>query len=292
MNGRRESRRRATRSHRGRLTRTAGRHDRVRDRTACSWPTVEFENQRRRSKAAPAGRERVAKRGGIGFFRTLSIPLLAGREFSESIVSAPPSRSSTRASSKASISGLSVGRRFGFDDGVADIEIVGIVSDSKYNAVKGEIPAQFFLPRSQNRVSTLSFYVRAGTGTPRPSQHDSARRIGHRPDLPVSDLMTIRTQVQENVFVDRLVATLSASSRGSQRCSPPSACTACSRITSRSEPASSACGSRSARRRRSSAAWSFSKSASWRSSAGARSCRRARARQVRRGAAVRVVRHD
>ena len=153
---------------------------------------------------------------GIGFFHTLSIPLLAGREFSESDASgARVAVVNERFVESLDLGPDVLGRRFGFDDGVADIEIVGIVSDAKYNAVKGEIPPQFFLPRSQNRgLGTLSFYVRAGMDPealtsmiPRVvSAIDSA--------LPVSDLMTMETQVQNNVFVDRLVTMLSASFAG------------------------------------------------------------------------------
>lgn len=153
---------------------------------------------------------------GVGFFRTLSIPLLAGREFSESDASgARVAIVNERFVESLDLGPDVLGRRFGLDDGAADIEIVGIVSDAKYNAVKGEIPPQFFLPRSQNSgLGTLSFYVRAGMDP------DALTRMIPRvvsdidPALPVSNLMTMETQVRNNVFLDRLVTMLSASFAG------------------------------------------------------------------------------
>jgi len=92
------------------------------------------------------------------------------------------------------------------------MEIVGIVGDAKYAGVRDEVPAQFFQPRQQSRyVDAMTFYVRAAVPpetllTVVPRVVASLDR-----DLPVDDTGTMRQVVDKNVFVERMVAILSAS---------------------------------------------------------------------------------
>src|SRR6185436_5986746 len=93
-----------------------------------------------------------------------------------------------------------------------NIEIVGIAADAKYNTVKGEIPPLFLLPRRQeSRIGQLSIYVR-GAVPPQTLLAAIPRVVTSiDPTLPVEGLTTMRKTVESNVFLDRLVAILSAS---------------------------------------------------------------------------------
>ena len=151
---------------------------------------------------------------GPGFFRTLGIPLIDGREFTEADVAGSP---------KVAIVNESFARRFelGRDavgrfmqagsGGENDIEIVGLVEDSKYAQVKQEIPPMYYMPYRQDEdLGFLNFYVRA-QGDPSallPTLRSAVQ--GLDPNLPVGDLRTMQTQVDEDLFLDGLLTKLSA----------------------------------------------------------------------------------
>lgn len=153
----------------------------------------------------------------VGFFRTLEMPLLAGRGFEASDrVGAPRvavvNQTFLRKFGLASAADA-IGTRFGEGRGsdALDIEIVGVIADAKYSTVKGDIPPQFFLPRRQNdNIDTLTYYVR---GVLEPDTlFATIRRVASRIDanLPVSNFITMVKVVDNNVFFDRMVAWFSA----------------------------------------------------------------------------------
>jgi predicted permease len=151
---------------------------------------------------------------GPAYFRTLEMPLLAGREFTRADA-AEATKVAVVNEAFAKKFGLgrdAIGKRIGTgDEGTLDIEIVGVVQNAKYSEVKQDVPPLFFRPyRQQPGVGSLSFYVRAAgdtttilTGIPR-----VVARLD--PNLPVENLRTLEAQVRENVFLDRLLSVLSA----------------------------------------------------------------------------------
>jgi predicted permease len=148
----------------------------------------------------------------VGFFRAMSIPLLAGREFGPTdVVNAPRVAVVNQAFLQKFGLGMdAVGTRVaeGTREGVElDTEIVGIAADAKYSQVKDEIPPQYFLARRQNDIiGTLAFYVR-GSRDP-DALFATIRRVANAvdPNLPVANLVTMETTVKNNVFFDRMVA--------------------------------------------------------------------------------------
>ena len=151
-----------------------------------------------------------------GFFRTLGIPLIAGREFDERDVlgSAPVAIVNEAFARKFGLGRDAVGA-FMSDQGPRqrdlDIQIVGLVQDAKYSEVKGEVPPQFFRPYAQHEtVGSLFFYVR--TSLPPEQLIRAIPRVvaGLDPNLPVEELKTLPQQVRENVVLDRVVSTLAA----------------------------------------------------------------------------------
>jgi hypothetical protein len=68
----------------------------------------------------------------------------------------------------------------------------------------------------------MNIYVR-GAGEPAPILRSIPPVVARLdPNLPIEDLKTPPQQVRENVFLDRMISTLSASSRCWRRCSRPS----------------------------------------------------------------------
>lgn len=155
---------------------------------------------------------------GPGFFSTLGMPLLAGREFTDSDVDgaqqvAVVNEAFTR---KFGIEGAqAVGKYMsnsGGGDDELDIQIVGVVQDAKYNDVKGEIPPVFFLANRQDRdIGGLFFYVRTSLSTSDVLGQIQPLVARLDPDLPVSASLTLEEQIDQNVFLDRFISQMSAS---------------------------------------------------------------------------------
>jgi len=149
-----------------------------------------------------------------GFFKTLGIPLLAGRDFTDADrLEAPRAAIVNQAFvRKFGLGDAPLGKRFGTGGKTGrDIEIVGVAADAKYSTVKDEIPAQFFLPwRQDASIGRLTFYVR--TSEDPATLLKTLRRAVASIDasLPVDELTTMRTTVRDNTYLDRFVAVLSA----------------------------------------------------------------------------------
>jgi ABC-type antimicrobial peptide transport system permease subunit len=105
-----------------------------------------------------------------------------------------------------------VGKRMRTGSGGAlDTEIVGLVQDAKYSDVKRAMPPLYYRPyRQDDSIGAITFYVRSSL-EPELLLPTIPRTIARLDaNLPVENLRTMRTQVRENVFVDRLITTLSA----------------------------------------------------------------------------------
>jgi putative ABC transport system permease protein len=165
----------------------------------------------------------VANIVGTGFFETLSIGLLAGREFSNDDLSGPLHVAivNERFARAYGLGDSAVGKHlmFGPDE---RLEIVGVVADAAYSDIKADIPPQVFLPQTLDVTGPLSnllsffgtsstFYVRATIDPDALLLAIPSIVARVDPTLPVNNVITMRRQVQENVFVDRLVAILSGS---------------------------------------------------------------------------------
>jgi predicted permease len=154
---------------------------------------------------------------GPGFFRTVGIPLLAGREFTPG---------DAAGAGKVAIVNEAFARKFGLgrdavgkymseDSGAnakLDIQIVGLAQDAKYSDVKQAVPPVFYRPyRQDERLGFMGFYVKTAIDPQQlmPSIQSVVSKLD--PNLPVEELKTLEQQVRENVFLDRMISTLSAS---------------------------------------------------------------------------------
>jgi predicted permease len=152
---------------------------------------------------------------GPGYFRTLGVPLLAGREFTPADAEGAPRVAIVNEAfaNKFNLGRDAVGKRMGSEGykSKLEIEIVGLVQNAKYSSVKREVPPVFFVPyRQNNRLGFMTFYVRT-TLDPEQSFASIRRVVANAdPNLPLQNLRTMPQQVRENVFLDRLITTLSA----------------------------------------------------------------------------------
>ncbi|HTU32871.1 MAG TPA: ABC transporter permease [Candidatus Acidoferrum sp.] len=154
------------------------------------------------------------------YFSTMGIPLISGREFTDA---------DTATSGKVIIINEKLAQRFfagknplgfhiafGAGDNVhPDMEIVGVVADSKWDGPRDTIQPFLYQPYRQNpRLGNLTFYVRT-EGDPvqtATAVHETMQRLDA--NLPVNHLETLRTQISDEMFNDRLTAILSISLAG------------------------------------------------------------------------------
>ena len=148
-----------------------------------------------------------------GYFSTLGQPLLMGREFTVKDGSGAP-RVAVINETMAKYffgTGNPLGHHFGFGrDSGTPIEIVGVVKDSK-NASLKDTPARFvYTPYMQeDEVGEMTFYVRARG--PATNVAAAVRQVAARvdPNLPVFNMKTMTTTIDESLFAERMVAALS-----------------------------------------------------------------------------------
>jgi putative ABC transport system permease protein len=153
---------------------------------------------------------------GVGpeFFKALGIPLIAGREFtSADTMDAPRVAVVNETFARYFFADQDpLGRTFALGrEEDKPITIVGLAKDGKAASLR-ENPLRFvYLPYAQETgVGGLTFYVRS-TVTPE-ALGPRVRQVVQRVDstLPVTELKAMSTQIRESLFVERMVATLSA----------------------------------------------------------------------------------
>ncbi len=148
-----------------------------------------------------------------GYFKTMKIPLLEGRDFA---------RLDYRENSKVAIvnrrfadhffKGTSaVGKHLGNGTGPKtklDIEIIGVVADSLYEGPREGVRRQVFIPHYGSNSAV--FYVR--TTMPSSAAYSLVRNELKQQDaaMPVYALKTLEAQLDETLLTDRLIALLSA----------------------------------------------------------------------------------
>jgi predicted permease len=152
---------------------------------------------------------------GPGYFSTMGIPLVGGREFTTSDAAGGPKVAIINATMARRFFADRdpIGERFAFGGGEGtrlDIQIVGVVKDSKHATVRDEAKPFVYIPYAQlSTLGRITFY--ALTKREVGAVGSELRREVQRLDgnLPVSDLKTLDQQVDESLFTDRFLTFLS-----------------------------------------------------------------------------------
>jgi predicted permease len=150
-----------------------------------------------------------------GFFKTLKIPVVLGRDFTDrDILGAPKvgivnQRFVKRYLGNADPLGRHIG--MGIDPGTkTDVEIVGVVGDTKYENMREEIPYELYLPTAQTPwVNGVTVYVRAAGDPTR--MFNTLRAEAHSVDtsVPIVDMRSLSDQQEISLLTERLLASLS-----------------------------------------------------------------------------------
>jgi predicted permease len=164
---------------------------------------------------------------GPGYFGTLGVPLVAGRDFTENDTQMvqhdeKPEDMVPRVAiinekfakrffgSVANSIGRHVG--YGIDPGTkTDMEIIGVVRDIKYTNLRDDVQPQMFLPYlAEDHLMGMTVYARTSLD---PAQFISAVRARVRAmdsNLPVYGMRTMEEQISNSLLIERLIASLSA----------------------------------------------------------------------------------
>jgi predicted permease len=162
-----------------------------------------------------------------GYFQTMGIPLIEGRDFRDSDVRFDPPDPSPTAQPTYRVAIVSesyarhyfgdrspIGRHIGFgiNPGTkTPIEIVGVVKDAKYTGVRDDIPRTVYFAFLENDHAAGSvMYVRAA-GQPE-AVFSSIRQAMQQldPNIPMYNARTLEAQIDQSLLNDRLIATLSS----------------------------------------------------------------------------------
>src|SRR5438132_6964832 len=151
-----------------------------------------------------------------GFFKTLKIPVLLGRDFND--------RDAAGATKVGIVNQKFVKRYFGDADPLGrhvgmgidpgtktDIQIVGVVGDTKYESMRDEIPYELYVPaEQQNFANGSTVYVRAAGDLT--SVFNMLRTEVRAVDagVPMFDMRTLADQMEISLLTERLLATLSS----------------------------------------------------------------------------------
>jgi predicted permease len=150
---------------------------------------------------------------GPGYFGKMGIPLIAGREFSESDDLAGPRVTIVNEEFVRRFfpARNPMGSHFGFWQSKVQLEVVGVVKNSHYAAVKEQPYPVYYTPwRQDKEMGSLGFYVRMAL--PPGAMIPQIRKLLARLDrtLPAQDLRTLDEQVSLSITNSRMVVQLAA----------------------------------------------------------------------------------
>src|ERR1035437_4636716 len=151
-----------------------------------------------------------------GYWKTMGVPLLAGRDFDDRDAGKKVAVAIVNRKFATHFFGdkSPLGRHGGFGAGPKtklDIEIVGVTEDSLYEGPREGVHRQVFVPFSQSAYPAgVAFYVR--TSMDSKSMFTALRRKVQELDggMPVYDMKTLASQLDETLSTERLIAVLSA----------------------------------------------------------------------------------
>ena len=150
-----------------------------------------------------------------GYFETMKIPLLEGRDFrltdAKKIPNSTVAIVNKRFADHFFPGRSAIGKRIGNGtgpDAKLDIEIIGVAANALYEGPREGVHRQVYVP-NWGKYSAV-FYVR--TGTPASETYNVVRNDVRQLDaaMPLYDLKTVEGQLDETLLTDRLIAMLSA----------------------------------------------------------------------------------
>jgi putative ABC transport system permease protein len=153
---------------------------------------------------------------GPGYFRTMGIPLRAGRDFTDhdDLTSAPVIIVNETLARQFFPSGDALGKRimpgFSTSGQYRMREIVGVVGDVKHHGLRGAAVPEFWFPQAQMPVSSLTLVVRTA-GDPRALVNPVRKEVqAMDANAPVFAVRTVEEYLSRSVASTRFNMTLLA----------------------------------------------------------------------------------
>ena len=148
-----------------------------------------------------------------GFFRTLGLELIAGRNFDPTDRAGAPAVTivNETLARRAWHGESAIGKRILVGARRFPIEVVGVVRDAKYRTI-GEDPTPFFYVPAAQRYEPISWILVRSTGQSRQSLIPQVRAVIREmePNLPVVQAGTLAEMTAFTLFPQRLAAWLAA----------------------------------------------------------------------------------
>ena len=146
------------------------------------------------------------------YFKVLDIPLLSGRDFNEQDrLGSPKVVIVNEKMARHFFGSIDVlGKRIGLEN-VPDITIVGVVKDAQYIDLRRNRRQHFYLPVSQlKQLRDLTLHVKTSTApdTVAESMHAELKKLD--PHLPLYNIKTLSTEIDQSLTQERLVTWLSS----------------------------------------------------------------------------------
>ena len=153
---------------------------------------------------------------GNGYFNTLGIPLLAGRDFDEHDTPNSPKVAvvnqefARRLGRGANPVGLRIRRQATPDEPEAVFEIVGVVKNSKYRDLRENFVPILYLAVSQDQHPDPFEQIILHSALPLPILTSRIKLViaAKSPEISV-DFRVLKTQIRESLLPERLMATIS-----------------------------------------------------------------------------------
>ena len=149
-----------------------------------------------------------------GYFQTMGIPVLSGREFTaRDRLGAPLVAVVNQVFANYYFKNESpIGHRFGIGHRTkAEIEIVGVVRGAKYSKVDQKTPREVYLAFAQDpNPGSLMVYARTAEDPKRIFPALRREMTALDPGLPITSLRTMEDQIDESLSAQRAMAALSA----------------------------------------------------------------------------------
>ncbi|HEV8187659.1 MAG TPA: ABC transporter permease [Pyrinomonadaceae bacterium] len=146
------------------------------------------------------------------YFKALEIPFVTGRDFDDhDRVGAPKVVIVNERMAKHYFGTTDVlGKHIGFED-VADTTIVGVVKDAQYVNLRESRRRHFYLPTTQEKQLTgLTLHVKTTTPPDLVAEELRAQLKAIDPHLPLYNIKTLSTEIDESLVQERLVTWLTA----------------------------------------------------------------------------------
>ena len=146
------------------------------------------------------------------YFKVLGIPLLSGRDFNDQDRLGSPKVVVVNEKMARYFFGSTdvLGKRIGIH-GTPDMTIVGVVKDAQYVDLRRSLRRHFYMPAAQEeQLTNMTLHVKTSTDPNAVAESLRAELKALDPHLPLYNIKTLSTEIDQSLIQERLVTWLSS----------------------------------------------------------------------------------